>query len=153
MLGVACEKYGKYADASATGLRTVTRTIPALHRRGLLRKQPRRDGPPVLSVPELMDMQADEALRRAAWLAHHKGENPQRYFYVREWRCSPKARERLAQRNGVMSSMLRASFKGRKRQCLSYLPGTHLELRQRRRAKAKSPPYVNDREITTFGPQ
>jgi resolvase-like protein len=43
MLGVAFEKYGKYAEASATGLRTVARTIPALHRHGLLRKQPRRD--------------------------------------------------------------------------------------------------------------
>src|SRR4029077_17997086 len=80
MLGVAFEKYGKYAEVSATGLRTVARTIPALHRHGLLRKQPRHDGPPVLWLPELMDMQADEALRRAAWLAHHKGENPQHYF-------------------------------------------------------------------------
>ena len=80
ILGVAFEKYKKYAEVSATGLRTVARTIPALHRHGLLRKQPRHDGPPVLWLPELMDMQADEALRRAAWLAHHKGENPQHYF-------------------------------------------------------------------------
>ena len=80
ILGVAFEKYRKYAEVSATGLRTVARTIPALHRHGLLRKLPRRAGPPVLWLPELMDMQADEALRRAAWLADHKGENPQQYF-------------------------------------------------------------------------
>ena len=56
------------------------RTIPALHRHGLLRKQSRRDGPPVLWLPELMDMQADEAVRRAGWLADHKDEDPQNYF-------------------------------------------------------------------------
>jgi hypothetical protein len=76
ILGVACATYEKYAKASATGLRTVARAIPALHQHGLLRKQSRHDGPPVLWVPELMDMKADEALRRARQLAHHKDENP-----------------------------------------------------------------------------
>jgi hypothetical protein len=76
ILGVACATYEKYAKASATGLRTVARTIPALHQHGLLRKQSRYDGPPVLWVPELLDMKADEAVRRARRLAHHKDENP-----------------------------------------------------------------------------
>ena len=80
VLGVAFAKYENYAEVSATGLRTVERTIPALHRHGLLRRQYRHDGPPVLWLPEIMDMQADEALRRAAWLARHKDENPQNYF-------------------------------------------------------------------------
>ena len=80
ILGVACARYEEYAEVSATGLRTVARTIPALERHGLVRKRPRRHEPPVLWLPEMMDMQADEALRRAGWLARHKDDNPQNYF-------------------------------------------------------------------------
>ena len=64
VLGVTFAKYEKYAEVSATGLRTVARTIPALHRYGLLGKQSRRDGPPVLWLREIMDMQADERVAR-----------------------------------------------------------------------------------------
>jgi hypothetical protein len=82
ILGVASARYEKYAQMSATGLRTVSRTIPVLHRHGLLRKQSRGNGPPVLWLPELMDMQADEAVRRAGWLAYHKDENPQNSNHI-----------------------------------------------------------------------
>jgi hypothetical protein len=80
VLGVSSAKYEKYAELSGTGLRTVARTIPALHQIGLLRKKARRDGPPVLWVPKIMKMKADEAVRRAGWLAGHEDENPQNYF-------------------------------------------------------------------------
>src|SRR5437660_1563255 len=96
ILGVAFARYEKYAEVSATGLRTVARTIPALHRHGLLRKQSRHDGPPVLWLPEIMDMQADEALRRAGWLAHHKDENPQNYFRVGDANVAERAHARRA---------------------------------------------------------
>src|SRR5437868_918624 len=79
ILGVASANYKKYADVSATGLRTVARTISVLHRHGFLRKK-FRDGPPVLWLPKLMDMQGDEALRRGGWLAEHKDEDPKNYF-------------------------------------------------------------------------
>jgi predicted transcriptional regulator len=146
ILGVAFEKYRKYAEVSATGLRTVARTIPALHRHGLLRKLPRRDGPPVLWLPELMDMQADEALRRAAWLADHKGENPQQYFAAGNGDVAKSAHARATE-------LVRDEFdaKGELKQTkapnASLITGTHLDLLQRRRAKAKSSPYANDREI------
>jgi hypothetical protein len=65
-LGVAFSKYMSYAEASGTGMRTVERTIAALHRHGVVRKQPRQHHlPPLLWFPELMDMEADEALQRA----------------------------------------------------------------------------------------
>jgi predicted transcriptional regulator len=108
---------------SATGLRTVSRTIPVLHRHGLLRKQSRGNGPPVLWLPELMDMQADEAVRRAGWLAYHKDENPQNYFMAgraHARRASERARDEIDAEGG---------------------------LRQPRRAKAKSPAQANDQEI------
>ena len=146
MLGVAFEKYGKYAEVSATGLRTVARTIPALHRHGLLRKQPRHDGPPVLWLPELMDMQADEALRRAAWLAHHKGENPQHYFTAGNGDVAKSAHARTTER--VRDELdVEGELQGTKAPNASLATGSHFELLQQRRAKAKSPPYANDREI------
>jgi lambda repressor-like predicted transcriptional regulator len=94
ILGVASASYEKYAEASATGLRTVARTIPALHRHGLLGKQIRHDGPPVLWLPEIMDMRADEALRRIAWLAQHKDENPQNYFAAGNGSAAERAHTR-----------------------------------------------------------
>jgi hypothetical protein len=123
ILGVASARYEKYAQMSATGLRTVSRTIPVLHRHGLLRKQSRGNGPPVLWLPEIMDMQADEAVRRAGWLAYHKDENPQNYFMAgraHARRASERARDEIDAEGG---------------------------LRQPRRAKAKSPAQANDQEI------
>jgi lambda repressor-like predicted transcriptional regulator len=96
ILGVACATYEKYAKASATGLRTVARTIPALSRHGLLRKQSRHDGPPVLWLPELMEMTADEAVRRAGWLAQYKDENPQNYFRAGRANVAGRAHARPA---------------------------------------------------------
>jgi lambda repressor-like predicted transcriptional regulator len=122
ILGVASARYEKYAEVSATGLRTVTRTIPVLHRHGLLRKQSRRNGPPVLWLPEIMDMQADEAVERAGWLACHKDENPQNFFRAgraHARRTSERARDEIDEG----------------------------ELRQQRRAKAASPAHANDQEI------
>jgi hypothetical protein len=69
ILGVASARYEKYAEMAATGVRTVERTIVALHRLGRLRKRARHDGPPVLWLPEIMNMKADEAVRRARRLA------------------------------------------------------------------------------------
>jgi hypothetical protein len=123
ILGVASARYEKYAEVSATGLRTVARTIPALHRHGLLRKQSRRNGPPVLWLPEMMDMQADEAVRRAEWLAYHKDENPQNYFRAgraHSRHASQRARDEIDVEAG---------------------------LRQQRCAKAKSPALANEQEI------
>ena len=136
LLGVAFEKYQTYAEVSATGLRTVARTIPALHRHGLLRKQTRHDGPPVLWLPKIMDMQADEALRRAAWLAHNKNENSQNYFTAGNSKVAARAHARRAgerARNEIVSPSLDT--------------GKQLALRQQHRAKATSHPHVNDREI------
>jgi hypothetical protein len=145
ILGVASAKYEKYAEVSATGLRTVARTIPVLFRHGLLRKQSRRDGPPVLWLPGLMDMQADEALRRATWLANHKGENPQNYFTVGSRDIAKSAHALAAER---LSNEIDAEdeLKGIDTPNSSLSAGTDLDLR-RQRAKAKSPPYGNDREI------
>jgi hypothetical protein len=122
ILGVASARYEKYAEVSATGLRTVARTIPVLHRHGLLRKQSRRNGPPVLWLPEIMDMQAHEAVERAGWLACHKDENPQNFFRAgraHARRTSERARDEIDEG----------------------------ELRQQRRTKAASPAHANDQEI------
>jgi predicted transcriptional regulator len=137
----------KYADVSATGLRTVARTIPALHRHGLLGKKSRHDGPPVLWLPEIMDMQADEALRRAAWLAHHKDENPQNYFTAGNGNVAECAHAGRASERARDEIDVEGEPKTTNAPNPSLDTGTQLELRQQRRAKAKSPPYANDREI------
>jgi hypothetical protein len=147
ILGVASARYLKYAEMSATGLRTVTRTIPALHRHGLLRKQSRRDGPPVLWLPEIMDMQADEALRRAGWLAHHKEENPQNYFRAGDGIVGECAHARRASERARDEIDVEGEPKPANASNPSLDTGTQLELRKQRRAKAKSPAYVNDQEI------
>ena len=132
ILGVASEGYKKYAEVSATGRRTVERTIPALHRHGLLRKQSRRDGPPVLWLPELMDMRVEEAVRRAGWLAHHKDENPQNYFRAG---------------NGKKADCAESKPKTTYTFVPSREAGTQLELREQRRTKRKSSAHANDWDI------
>jgi hypothetical protein len=146
ILGVAFAKYEKYAEVSATGLRTVARTIPALHRHGLLRKQARHDGPPVLWLPEIMDMQANEALRRAAWLAQQKDENPQGYFTGRNGNVAECAHARRASEQAHD----KIDVEGQPNTNVpthSLDTGTQLESRQQRRAKAKSPVHADGREI------
>jgi hypothetical protein len=141
ILGVAFARYEKYAEMSATGLRTVARTIPVLHRHGLLGKQSRHNGPPVLWLPEIMNMQAGEAVRRAEWLAHHKDEDPQNYFRAvaaHARRASERARDEIDVEGGPKTT--RAANP-------SLNTGAQLEARQQCRAKAKSPAYANDQEI------
>jgi hypothetical protein len=50
----------------------VMRTITELFSHGLLKKHARRDGAPVLWVPDLMDMTPSEAVRRAQWIIRDK---------------------------------------------------------------------------------
>jgi DNA-binding transcriptional ArsR family regulator len=96
----------------------------------------------VLWLPELMDMQADEALRRAAWLAHHKGENPQHYFMAGNGDVAKSAHARATERvRDVLDG--EGELQGTKAPNASLATGTL----QQHRAKAKSPPYANDREI------
>jgi len=147
ILGVAFARYEKYAEVSATGLRTVARTIPALHRRGLLGKQSRHDGPPVLWLPEIMDMQADEALRRAAWLAHHSDEHPQNYFTAGNGNAAERARARRPSEPASDEIDVEGEPKTTNAPNPSLDTGTQLELRQQRPAKSKSPAYPNDPEI------
>jgi DNA-binding transcriptional ArsR family regulator len=139
ILGVASATYDKYADVSGTGRRTVERTIPVLYRHGLLRKQSRRDGPPVLWLPEIMDMQADEAVRRREWLAHHKGENPQNYF------TAGRAPARLANERACDIDV-----EGETKRT-DAVPAVHVDrqIDEQRFAKAtpKSPAHANDQEI------
>jgi hypothetical protein len=147
ILGVTFAKYEKYAEVSATGLRTVARTIPALHRHGLLRKQSRRDGPPVLWLPELMDMQADEAVQRAGWLGHHKDENPENYFTA----GGAKKAERAHARRGSKPARDEIDAEGEPKTTHAANPslntGAQRELREQRRLNAKSFAYANDQEI------
>jgi hypothetical protein len=147
ILGVASARYEKYAEVSATGLRTVARTIPALYRHGVLRKQSRRDGPPVLWLPEIMNMQADEAVRRAGWLAHHKDENPQNYFRVGDANVAERAHARRASERARDEIDVEGEPKATNAAKPSLDTGTQLELREKRRAKAKSPSHANDQEI------
>src|SRR5439155_26087526 len=147
ILGVASARYEKYAEVSATGLRTVARTIPALYRHGVLRKQSRRDGPPVLWLPEIMDMQADEAVRRAGWLAHHKDENPQNYFRVGDANVAERAHARRASERARDEIDVEGEPKATNAANPSLDTGTQLELREKRRTKAKSPGHANDQEI------
>jgi hypothetical protein len=147
LLGVAFEKYQTYAEVSATGLRTVARTIPALHRHGLLRKQTRHDGPPVLWLPEIMDMQADEALRRAAWLAHNKNENSQNYFTAGNSNVAARAHARRASERARNEIEAEGEPKRTNALSPSLDTGKQLALRQQHRAKAKSYTHANDREI------
>jgi DNA-binding transcriptional ArsR family regulator len=147
ILGVASARYEKYAEVSATGLRTVERTIPALYRHGVLRKQSRRDGPPVLWLPDIMDMQADEAVRRAGWLAHHKDENPQNYFRVGDVNVAERAHARRASERARDEIDVEGEPKATNESNPSLDTGTQLELREKRRAKAKSPAQAKDQEI------
>ena len=147
VLGVAFGKYEKYAEVSATGLRTVSRTISELHRQGLLRKQARHDGPPVLWLPEIMDMQADEALRRAAWRADHEGENPQNYFTVGDGNVAEGEPARRAREPASDETGYEREPKATITRSPSPSTSTPSELRQQRRAIPKSPAYANDREI------
>jgi lambda repressor-like predicted transcriptional regulator len=148
ILGVAFASYEKYAEVSASGLRTVARTIPALNRLGFLRKQSRRDGPPVLWLPEIMDMQAHEAVKRAAWLAHHKDENPQNYFTAGHANVAKRARSRRACEPARDEIEVGEEPKTTNLSSLSLETGTtQPELREQRRSKAKSPARVNDQEI------
>jgi predicted transcriptional regulator len=143
ILGVAFARYEKYAEVSATGLRTVARTIPALHVQGLLRKQSRHNGPPVLWLPEVMDMQVDEAVRRAAWLAHHKDENPQNYFRASNGNVAKCAHARRPTERSRVEGQPKTTGAPNS----SVATGMQLKLRQQRPAKAKSPAHANDREI------
>jgi hypothetical protein len=147
ILGIAAARYEKYAEVSATGLRTVARTIPALYRHGVLRKQSRRDGPPVLWLPEIMDMQADEAVRRAGWLAHHKDENPQNYFRVGDAKVAERAHARRASGRAPDEIDVEGEPKATGAAIPSLDRGTQLELHEKRRAKANSPARANDQEI------
>jgi hypothetical protein len=79
ILGVAFAAYGKYAREGGRTRRTAMRTIPQLCRLGIL-KQTRRDGPPILWFPELMDMDAAEAVRRTDFLIRNRGKDPDAYF-------------------------------------------------------------------------
>jgi predicted transcriptional regulator len=140
ILGVAFAKYEKYAEMSATGPRTVARTIPALHRHGLLRKQSRRDGPPVLWLPELMDMQADEAVQRAGWLGHHKDGDPKNYF-TGDAKKAERAHARRASNPGELKTTHARAANP------SLNTGTQRELREQSRINAKSSAYANDQEV------
>jgi hypothetical protein len=148
ILGVASAKYEKYAELSGRGLRTVVRTIPALHRHGLLRKQARHDGPPVLWLPELMDMQVDEALRRAAWLARNKNDDPQNYFTDRNGKVAAgtdahHANERAGNEIEAEGELKRTNTPSPSRDTDQQLE----PYRQERRVSSKSSAYENDREI------
>jgi hypothetical protein len=140
VLGVAFAKYEKYAELSTTGLRTVERTIPALHRHGLLRRQYRHDGPPVMWLPEIIDMQAEEAIRRAAWLARHKDENPQNYFTAGDSNLVARAHVRRGSEQARNDEAEREPTR-------TNAPDPSLEVGQQRRAKSKSSIHANDREI------
>jgi hypothetical protein len=144
ILGVASARYEEYAEVSATGVRTVARTIPALYRHGVLRKQSRHDGPPVLWLPELIDMHADEAVRRAGWLANHKDENPQNYFRGGDANVAERAHTRRA------SEPARDELdepKATNAATPSLDTSTQSDLREKRRPKANSPAHANDQEI------
>ncbi len=146
ILGVASEGYKHYAEVSATGQRTVQRTIPALYRHGLLRKQSRRDGPPVLWLPELMDMQADEAVRRAGWLADHKYEDPKNYFRAGNGKVADCALARGA------SERARGGIDGQSEPATNTFvpsPETQLESREHR-TKPKPSTLENDLEILSL---
>jgi hypothetical protein len=79
-LGIAFANYSKYAFEAGRERQVAERTIPALCRLGLLKKHARRDGPPVLWAPALMDMTPDEAVRRVEWFVRHQGEDESTYF-------------------------------------------------------------------------
>jgi hypothetical protein len=91
-LGVAFAAYGpdpdrpddgrrkSYAEMSGYKRRSVMRTVAELSRHGLLKKHPRRDGAPVLWVPELMDMTPSESVRRAEWIIRNKDKDHADYF-------------------------------------------------------------------------
>jgi hypothetical protein len=147
ILGVAFAKYEKYAEVSATGPRTVERTIPALHRYRLLGKLGRQDGPPVLWLPAIMDMQADEALRRASWLARHKDENPQNYFTAVDGNVAERAPAGRASERARNQIDVEDDSEAPREPNRSPNAGAQLESRQQSRAKARSPAHVNDREI------
>ena len=78
--GIAFANYSKYASDVGRERQVAERTIPALSRLGLPRKHARRNGPPVLWFPDLMDMTPDEAVRRVEWCVRHQGEDPSAYF-------------------------------------------------------------------------
>jgi hypothetical protein len=91
-LGVAFAAYGpdpdrpddgrrkSYAEMSGYKRRSVMRTVTELSRHGLLKKHARRDGAPVLWVPELMDMTSSEAVRRARWIIRNRDKDHADYF-------------------------------------------------------------------------
>jgi hypothetical protein len=79
-LGIAFANYSVYAADVNRSRQVAERTIPALCRLGLMKKYARRNGPPVLWIPELMDMDAEEAVRRVEWYVRNQGENPSGYF-------------------------------------------------------------------------
>jgi hypothetical protein len=149
ILGITCATYAKYAELSATGLRTVARTIPVLHRHRLLRKQSRHDGPPVLWLPEIMDMETDEAVRRAGWLAGHKDENPQNYFRTRGANVAKRAHARRVSERARDE----INVEGKPRTAKAN-PGldtdTQFGLRDQRTARAKPFAYANDQEVLRF---
>jgi hypothetical protein len=91
-LGIAFANYSKYADEAGRDRQVAERTIPALCRHGVLKKRARRNGPPVLWFPELMDMDPAEAVRRVEWYVRHQDEDPSAYFpggYVKNDEPSP----------------------------------------------------------------
>jgi hypothetical protein len=79
-LGVAFADYGKYAADVGRGKRTAERTVPALCRHGLVKVYARRNGPPALWVPSLLDMAPAEAIRRVEWAVRNRGKDHREYF-------------------------------------------------------------------------
>jgi hypothetical protein len=69
-----------YAGLSGHYRRTVLRTITGMSSHGALKKRARRNGPPALWIPDLMDMDAAEAVRRVEWIVRHRGEDDSAYF-------------------------------------------------------------------------
>jgi hypothetical protein len=95
-----------------------------------------------------MDMQAHEAVKRAAWLAHHKDENPQNYFTAGDANVAKRARSRRACEPARDEIEVEEEPKTTNLSSLSLETGTtQPELREQRRSKAKSPARVNDQEI------
>ena len=139
-LGIASAKYTSYAGASTTSLRTVERTISALHRHGVLQKQ-LREGAPALWFPALMDIEAGEALRRAGWLASRKDENPQNYFKAADGYLDESVHS-----NGASEQPhdKRATGELQVSNASDILQAFR---RAQRLARNKSPAYANDHEI------
>jgi predicted transcriptional regulator len=92
-----------------------------------------------------MGMRADEALRRAAWLAQHKDENPQNYFTEGNGSVGLCTQANPASKQARDEIVVEGEPKTTS--APNPLTGTLLETRQQRPAKAKSPAYANDQEI------